>query len=250
MAADRALIRADPQPVVTAPGRDCTIASQQRDFSEWHLGRPHFAVWALALEDPALDVRLRHVRTALDGHLLRGYERQPHITVHVCGFPTTTARRNDDFAVDELKVQIGALVQSDIVAFDVHVGEPFTFTSAACLSVEDAAGSLTGIRSIWERAAPTWDRTHYVPHVTAGLYAGAWPLAEIEARLRSTPCPSPLALRVRSVDWMCYESARIAGPMRTLIRFDLEPRKAHVVDGKRLRRVFGQGVDQLEQASS
>jgi hypothetical protein len=212
MAADRTMSRADQNAAAKAPVRDFTIASQQRDFSEWHLGRPLFAVWALALEDPALDVRLRQVRTALDGLLLRGYERQPHITLHVCGFPTTTARRNDDFAVDEIKVQIDALVQSDIAAFDVHVSEPFTFTSAACLSVEDAAGSLTGIRSIWERAAPTWDRS------------------------------------ISSVDWMCYESARIAGPLRTLIRFDLERRQAHVVDGKRLRQTFGQGAGQLEQA--
>lgn len=248
MAADRMMSRADQNAAAKAPVRDFTIASQQRDFSEWHLGRPLFAVWALALEDPALDVRLRQVRIALDGMLLRGYERQPHITLHVCGFPTTTARRNDDFEVDEIKVQIDALVQSDIAAFDVHVSEPFTFTSAACLSVEDAAGSLTGIRSIWERAAPTWDRTHYVPHVTAGLYAGAWPLAEIEARLRSIPRPSPVALRISSVDWMCYDSTRIAGPLRTLIRFDLERRQAHVVDGRRLRQMFGQGAGQLEQA--
>lgn len=158
------------------PGRDRTSASRQRDFSEWHRGQPFFSVWVTALEDPAPEVRLGQIRTALDGLLLHGYERQPHITLHVCGFPTTMARRNDDFAVDELKVQVAAPARSDVAAFDVHVAEPFTFTSAACLSVEDVAGGATRIRSNWDRAAPTWDKTHCVLHVTAGPHSGAWPV--------------------------------------------------------------------------
>ena len=44
---------------------DRTLASVQRDFPEWHRGRPRYAVWAAALHDPAIHDRLDLVRLAL-----------------------------------------------------------------------------------------------------------------------------------------------------------------------------------------
>lgn len=223
-----------------------TMPTQQRDYREWHLGRPVFSVWAIALENAVLEERLGRVRDALDGLLLRGYARQPHITLRVCGFPARVAGRSDDFTIGELRAQIRALACSGIAAFDVHIAEPFTFTAAACLAVEDATGSLARIRSSWERVAPTWDPTHYVPHVTAGLYAVARPLAEVGARLKSVPSAPTLPLRVRSLEWMCYDSTRIAGPLRTMVRFDLDRRISDTVDGPGLQRLFGEARGSLE----
>ena len=58
-----------------------TLPSEQRDFVEWHRGRPHYAVWAVALDDAAIDARLDQLRAALQPLLLPDYRRQPHITL-------------------------------------------------------------------------------------------------------------------------------------------------------------------------
>lgn len=239
----------DSPPGDTTPSVEHTLPTRQRDFREWHLGRPVFSVWAIALENAVLEERLGRVRDALDGMLLRGYARQPHITLQVCGFPATAAGRSEDFTLGELRAQIRAPACSGIAAFDVHIAEPFTFTAAACLAVQDATGSLARIRSSWERVASTWDKTPYVPHVTAGLYAVARPLAEVQARLKSIPPAPTLALRVRSLEWMCYESTRIAGPLRTLLRFDLDRRISHVIDAPGWQRLFGEARGSLERTS-
>lgn len=215
-----------------------TVASQQRDFPEWHLGRPLYAVWAVALDDHDVDARLEHLRKDLGDLMFPGYVRQPHITVQVCGFPSATPSLPDDFSGEQLQAHLDALASGVVGPFDLSVGEGFTFTAAACLAVQDPTRSLERLRTAWQAVVPTWDRTPYRPHVTAGLYSGAWSMDGIRARIAAgapTPC---LPLRIRHVDWMCYESGRIAGPLHTLLRFDLERCQLHVVDEVRFLAVF------------
>ena len=83
-----------------------TQPSVDADFSGWHRGRPHFAVWAIALAAPAIDARLASVRRRFDGLLRPDYARQAHVTLHVCGFPCERARWPDDFARDRLLRQV------------------------------------------------------------------------------------------------------------------------------------------------
>jgi 2'-5' RNA ligase len=215
-----------------------TIASELRDFPGWHRGRPDFAVWAIAVEDAVVDERLCKLRETLDGRLLPAYERQPHVTVLVCGFPVIVSRRLDDFDTAHLAAQVDALGRWRPGPFDLTIGDAFTFASAAFLSIHDDAGSLRRLRSILQGAAPGSDSTPYVPHLTAGLYAGSWPLREVHARLRSIPSSRALALRVRSLDWMCYRSHRIAGPLRRLLRVDLASGQVHVPDVGLLQATF------------
>lgn len=229
---------------------DRTIASEQRDFREWHLGRPRYAVWAIALDDEDVDARLAHLRRDLVGLLSSGYARQPHITVLVCGFPSLAPTLPDDFSRDQLQAHLDVLAGGVVRPFDVTVGEAFTFSAAACLSVQDPTLSLERLRTAWQSVAPTWDQTPYRPHVTAGFYSGAWPKAEVLARLAAGDLPHSIPLRIRHLDWMCYDSRRIAGPLHSLLRFDLERRQLHVIDESRFRAAFrSQPLPQEDQAT-
>lgn len=219
-------------------GHGFTVPSRQRDFPEWHLGRPRFAIWAIALDDADVAARLGEVRRVLDPMVLPGYERQPHITLHVCGFPVGAPARHDDFGRHHLQAQLDALARLRPTPFDMCIGAPFTFASAACLSVRDEAQTLAPLRTACQDAAPSSDATPYVPHVTAGLYARAWPLRDVHARLRSIRTLRERRLRVGSLDWMCYDSTRIAGPLSTLLRMDLDSGQVHVLDADLLGLVF------------
>lgn len=202
-------------------GPETTLPSEQRDFPEWHRGRPRYAVWAIEIDDAALEHRLAEVRAALQPMLLPGYARQPHITVHLCGFPVAAPESRDELGADHLQAHLDALTRQRIPTFELQVGGAFGFVSAACLAVHDESNVLKTLRQILQQAAPNRDSTPYVPHVTAGLYASAWPLRDVHARLQALRLLPKIHLPVKALAWMVYDSARIAGPLRALLRYEL-----------------------------
>src|SRR5574337_1213033 len=200
---------------------DRTLPSEQRDFVEWHRGRPHFAVWAVALHAPAVDARLEQLRAALHPLLLPGYRRQPHITLHLCGFAVPAPRLPDDFGPLQLQAHADALAQLRLPPFELRLGGAFSFASAACLAVHDPSGSLPRLRTALSRAVAHGDATRYVPHLTAGLYRGAWPMREVRQRLSALQSLPPIAVPVTQLAWMRYDTAVVGGPLRTLRHFEL-----------------------------
>ena len=68
-----------------------TLRNERRDFPEWHRGRPHYLLWAIDTDLAAVRARVVAAQRALDGLLLDGYRRQPHITLALCGFPARGA---------------------------------------------------------------------------------------------------------------------------------------------------------------
>lgn len=198
-----------------------TLPSEQRDFVEWHRGRPHYAVWAVALHDPAIDARLEQLRAALHPLLLPGYRRQPHITLQLCGFAVDLPRQADDYGALQLQAHADALVRLRLPPFELQLGGAFSFASAACLAVHDPSGSLPRLRAALSRAVAHGDTTPYVPHLTAGLYRGAWPMREVRQRLRTLQSLPPIAVPVTQLAWMRYDTAVVGGPLRTLRHFDL-----------------------------
>lgn len=196
-----------------------TLPSQQRDFAEWHRGRPRFAVWAVALDEhPGLAQRLAQVQAALAPWLLPGDQRQPHITLHICGFPVRQAQGADDFDLAQLQAQAKALAEALPAPFTLHLGGAFSFASAACLAVRDEAGHLARLRRTLSATVPEADATPYVPHVTAGLYNGAWPLTQVNERLAPLADAPELAVTVQALSWMCYDSAVVGGPLQPLLQ--------------------------------
>jgi len=201
-----------------------TYANRDGDFSAWHRGRTHFAVWAIAVDDPRLTARLAEARLRF-GTLLRGdYARQPHITLQVCGFPCRQAAATDDYGLDRLAGQARRLAASGVGPFDIALGACNSFAAAPFFEVADRSASLARLRDALEAEHAEERSVPYVPHLTLGLYAAETPVATV------LPCidacvAAPIALRVERIELMAYESSVIGGPLTTLCSFDLAQRR-------------------------
>jgi len=198
-----------------------TLASEARDFHEWHLGRPRFAVWAIPIDDARVQRRLDEMRTALYPLLLPGDERQPHITIQICGFPVREAHRPGDFTPAQLQVQIRTITHLAPSSFRLQIGGAFSFLSAPCLAVSGSGTGLRTLHELWRPEVQSLMRDKWIPHVTAGLYRHAWPMAEIEQRLQKLADLPPIELEIRTLDWMSYDCRRIDGPLQSWLRVEL-----------------------------
>lgn len=204
-----------------------TLRNERRDFPEWHRGRPHYVLWALDVDTPALRARVAAAQHALDGLLLDGYVRQPHITLALCGFPARgPLPAEDEFEPRRIATQVAALQADGPGAFDIAIGGLESFSSAPFLTVHDAGDTLSRLRRCVhaERAHP---HGPYVPHVTVGLYAEAWPSAKVADRFGQVPAAPQLRHRVSRLSLLGYAAAQIGGALFTLAEYDLESGHMH-----------------------
>lgn len=214
-----------------APTRDLfTLCNVRRDFPEWHLGRPHYALWALQVDTARVRQRVQAAQAHLAQHLLDAYLRQPHITVGLCGFPTATPQHADDFGPATLQAQLAALRQARPQPFAIGVGGLASFTSVPYLRVQAEARHLEALRQCLASACMNATPDQYTPHVTVGLYAGVWPLSVLEEQFRHFADGGDLALDIRGISLMAYAAAEIGGPLQTLAAFDFASGELHWCD--------------------
>jgi len=201
-----------------------TLRNQRRDFPEWHLGRPRYALWALDVATPPVDRAVARAARHLDGLLLDGYTRQPHITLALGGFPSLAATHPDDYGPAAFSAHLAALRARAPGPFEIHIGGLASFTSAPFLAVGDGQG---GIRRLHQALGGMHPGGPYTPHVTVGLYGGEWPTAEVLARLDSLTQSSPVRCRIERVSLMSYGAAEIGGPLAILADFHLADGSLH-----------------------
>lgn len=207
------------QPILAAmqdtltPSAATTIRNVQRDFPEWHLGRPHYVLWALDVDLEPVRQRVAAAQNHLATRLLAGYLRQPHITLSLCGFPSAAPCQLDDFGAETLQQQIDALHLLRPEPFAIGIGALDGFSSAPYLSVSDSDGHIERLRASLDVCPHPLARNDYRPHVTIGLYADAWPLAEIEAELAGFAPGAPLRVEVSRLSLLAYVSAQIGGSL-------------------------------------
>ena len=199
-----------------------TLRNVRRDFREWHLGRPLYAVWAIDADIAPVRRRVAGARARLADLLLDDYRRQPHVTLGLCGFPALRPQRDDDFGVEALQAQLRALQQLRPHAFELRIGGVHSFGSVPYLVVGDPAGQLPRLRHCLQAGGPACVVHEAVPHVTVGLYADAWPAALAQARLARCPPLWPLRLQVRHIVLLSYVAADIDGPLTELARYDFD----------------------------
>lgn len=203
----------------------CTLRNERRDFPEWHLGRPRYALWALELEEAEVGPALAAARHGLAGLLLAGYCRQPHVTLGLCGFPTPVAVRDDDFGPEALAAQVAALSADAPGPFTLAVGRLGSFTSAPFLEVADVDGGIGVLRSVLAGGEAPGASGAYTPHLTVGLFAEAWPVAEVLGRMDAVAGGPPVVCRVARVSLLSYAAAEIGGPLQREASFDLVSRR-------------------------
>jgi 2'-5' RNA ligase len=204
------------------PSDSFTLCHVRRDFAEWHLGRQHYALWALQVDTAPVRQRVQGAQAHLAQYLLAGYQRQPHITVGLCGFPSATPRYNDDFGLDTLRTQLAALRRAPPGPFGIQVRGLDSFTSVPYLSVQADAGRLDALRLCLAKGHMNLAPSHYTPHVTVGLYAGVWPLSALQAHFNHFTNSEALPLRIHGISLMSYAASEIGGPLQTLAGYDFE----------------------------
>jgi len=212
-----------------------TLPSEQKDFVDWRRGRRYFAVWAIDLDGPLLRQASADIRETLGDYWLPGYVRQPHLTVGLCGFPVASAGPADDYGFAQFATQRRALIAAAPARFDVEIGAPDSFVSAAYFSVRDLEGGLEKLHHI---LGGELEKTSFVPHVTFALYRSALPLPAVLAELQARNPLAPSRLTVSKVAWMVYEAAVIGGPLFKLGEFDFETGRFEVLAGNLFERVF------------
>ena len=65
----------------------------------------------------------------------------------------------------------------------------------------------------------------YTPHVTVGLYGGAWPTADVQSRLDGFDRHPAIHCHIERLSLMSYAAPEIGGPLATLADFCLVTRQ-------------------------
>ncbi|MBA4503740.1 2'-5' RNA ligase family protein [Marinobacterium marinum] len=178
-----------------------TLATELRDFPEWHRGIRHYAVWTLPVDDQAWQQRLAHLQHRLSPFLHPGYVRQPHITLFAAGLVD-----NRHFPPDRARQQAHVLRQLELSAIQLRATAVSTFTTAPWLGIQPVDNSLLYIRQALAKVIPEdAPADHYQPHITLGFYQQAYALEVIHthlAALNHTLPPLP-PLSIKRVE-LCY----------------------------------------------
>lgn len=191
-----------------------TVAAELRDYPEWHRGRARYGVWIVPVNEPALLDYIETVRLRLADLLHPVGERQPHLTVFVCGFEQAERVLNDDFSPAQLQAQIASLRKVSGEPCVLPLMPPDSFATAAFIPVGDPQGSLV----MWRRALAADARevrqAAYIPHITLGLYRKGVVAPYLRERLQAIEAP-PRPLRVRCLRYVTYDARRQLGPLQS-----------------------------------
>ena len=189
-----------------------TITSSPGDFSEWHRGRKEFSIWMIGLEHDEVYRKLWAARNHLSGLLLSPYERQPHITLVVCGFLVDERRWYDDYDKSQLDAHCRLLKESKLKPFSIEISGIDSFASAPFFQVHDCQRGIKQIRALLSTTEIDIGRDRYSPHVTIGLYAGAFDSRVVLERIRAF-ADEPVRLSVDRITFAAYDASDIRGPL-------------------------------------
>ena len=191
-----------------------TVPTEFRDYGEWHQGRSRYAVWLIDSPCPAVKERAEAAKAHLRRYLIRPYRRAPHISVFICGFLSQTANLDDDYPAACMAGHVTDLKEIGLTAFDIEIGGINSFASAPYLAVRDIEGGIAGIRDRLSSRSTEIRFAPYTPHLTLGLYSGAFDTRQVAAEIAAFPDIQPLRWRVEKLHLATYNALEIAGPLR------------------------------------
>ncbi len=198
-----------------------TEVCEDRDFAEWHQGRPWCGVWVVRAEAPRVQALVQVARSALRPWLLPRYARQPHITLAYRGLmPRDAADTQAEFGLPQLLADVQALQAAQLPPFVWQLQGVGSFSTVPYLALSHSPALHIAHEALMARTPyPGW---HYVPHITLGHYGRRLPLAEALQALQSSVPDGPLHAAQADALWLArYRSSDIAGPLYFEGRFDL-----------------------------
>ena len=202
-------------------GPSGTAIAELRDYPEWHRQRQRYGVWMIPVNDPLLLDYIEAARRRLDDLLHPSQQRQPHLTLFVCGFEQPSHTADDDFSPAQLHQQIESLQHLRGVECSFPMGAPDSFAGAPFVPVMDPHGQLSRWRCALEGAAKEVRQSTYVPHITLGLYKRKATAGEVRERLGEIEAPA-MSLRVNQLHYATYDARLHFGPLETQRVISLE----------------------------
>ena len=199
-----------------------TIPSRIQDHPGWHHGRQDYSVWLIELGCAAVISKVHAAREHLSEFLIKPYRRQPHITIFVCGFLAETPRYDDDYSTQQFGRHTHLLREAAVKPFAVEIGGLSSFSSAPFLEVADLEGGLGRVRALLSSAGQEIGRSAYVPHITVGLYSGAFPGSAVTEKIYSFP-KDPCKLTVDRITFATYQAREISGALTGRYEVALQP---------------------------
>jgi 2'-5' RNA ligase len=200
-----------------------TIAAASGDVPSWHRGRDLYALWLIEADTEEVRRRVLLAREHLSGFLIPSYRRQPHITVFVCGFLVDTGTYDDDYLTEEFERHAELLRKAALRPFPLEIGALNSFASAPFLAVADRSNGLGRVRSVLMTTGKEIERSDYIPHVTVGLYADAFPSGLVTKRIASFS-HEPCTLRVDRITFATFRAAEMYGALTRRHEVPLVPR--------------------------
>ena len=189
-----------------------TISSGTCDIPEWHHGREHYSVWLIELRSEEILKKFHAARDHLSEFLIQPYQRQPHITIFVCGFLADTLHYDDDYSAEQFGRHAHLLKEAAVKPFSVEIGGLNSFASAPFLEVADLEGGLDRVRALFLTTGMEIARSTYMPHITVGLYSGAFRNAIVSEGIASFP-KDPCKLTVDRITFASYRAREMAGTL-------------------------------------
>lgn len=202
-----------------------TIKNINRDFHEWHQGRPRYAIWAIDVDSPEVRQQVLAAEQHLAALLLENNTRKPHITLSVCGFLSDKVEQADDFGVNLFEAQLANLSQLNLTPFEIELGTLASFSTAPFFHVKEAGNNIVSLNKCLNLGMPHNQYDQYIPHVTVGLYADAWLSKEVSIKLDSFAKPHAVPCTVNRISLMSYNPAEIGGALRTIADYDFAQAK-------------------------
>lgn len=190
-----------------------THAAEKRDYPEWHKNRPRYYFWAIDSDTALVNKRLQKYHFLFKELLLYPYERQAHITLVISGFLGKHVIHNDDITQAVIVKQQEILGALKLAPFIVSIGGINSFSSAPFLEVMDPSKSIGTIRHALIDGRQDFRNTHYIPHVTLGIYNANHAVAPIVAMIKDLQEES-IELVVNHIGLYSYDARDIGSRLR------------------------------------
>lgn len=198
-----------------------TIKNVKQDFHDWHQGRSRYVLWAINVDFPGVRQQVAIASQHLGKFLLEGYCRQPHITLGISGFLNNKSQFADDYTASSFETDLAALSHAHLQSFELEIGSLASFSSAPFLYVSDPTNSMHKLHACLHSL--TSDANfQYVPHVTVGLYADAWPAQIVSNHLDNFQKNCVISYLVNKISLMSYAASEVGGKLITIADYDLE----------------------------
>lgn len=190
-----------------------TYAAEKREYPEWHKNRPRYYLWAIDSDTVLVNKRLQKYHSLFNDLILHPYERQAHITLAISGFLSEHIIHDDDITQAAITKQQATLHALKLAPFIVSIGGINSFSSAPFLEVMDPSKSLEIIRHALIDGRQDFRNTHYIPHVTLGIYNANHAVASIAAMVKDLK-EEPIELAVRHIGLYSYDARDIGSRLR------------------------------------